>query len=90
MPPLQPERDEVPVFEVTITEDGEVVNTSMFATLEEAEAFLEAWTERVPGARGEIEHSSHDHTAWEVVQTDTAGDESRIDDPEVAQPDLFR
>jgi hypothetical protein len=67
-----PERDETLAFEVTIQEDGETVHTAEFDTLEEAEMFVENWTDRVPHAVGQIEHRSHDHTAWEIVEADTA------------------
>ena len=70
-----PERDETFGFEVLVSEDGDVVHTAIFDTLEEAEQFSENWTERVPAAHVEIEDRSKDHTAWEVVEIDTALDE---------------
>ncbi len=70
-----PERDETLAFEVIVSEDGAVVHTARFDTLEDAEEFAENWTERVPGAVCEIESRSRDHTAWEVVELDTATDE---------------
>ena len=70
-----PDRDEALAFEVAVQENGEVVQTAVFASLEEAEMFAENWTERVPGAHCEIEDRSHDHTAWEAVEADTAPDQ---------------
>lgn len=70
-----PERDETLAFEVTVQEDGKTVQTQEFDTLEEAERFIENWTEQVPNATCQIEHRSHDHTAWEVVEADTALDQ---------------
>lgn len=58
------------VYEVTIYEDGSVVTCTSFETLQEAEVFAEAWTDRVPGATFEVEDRSHDHSAWEAVATD--------------------
>ena len=70
-----PERDETLAFEVTVQENGEIVQTAAFDTLEEAERFAENWTERVPEARYEIEDRSRDHSAWEAVEADTAPDQ---------------
>ena len=70
-----PERDETVGIEVKVYENGEVVHKALFDTVEEASMFAESWTERVPGARCEIEDLSHDHTAWEAVESDTALDD---------------
>ena len=72
MPAKPADPDEDPRFEVTITEKGVVVNTSIFDNIEEAEAFAEQWTDRVPHAHADIETVSHDHTAWQLVEDDTA------------------
>ena len=69
------EREETLRFEVSVYEYDELVQTSLFETLGEAEMFAEDWTDRVPGARCDIEDLSHDHTAWEEVERDTALDE---------------
>lgn len=68
------DRDETLAFEVTVRENGEIVQTAVFDTLEEAEMFAERWTERVPEAHCQIEDRSHDHTAWEAVEAETALD----------------
>ena len=70
-----PDRDETLGFEVLVSENGDIVHTALFDTIEEAEEFAESWSERVPGAHCEIEDRSKDHTAFEVVETDTARDE---------------
>lgn len=66
------DRDENLGFEVQVYEEGRLVQRSAFATLDEAEVFAEEWSDRVPGARVEIETSSHDHDTWELVEDDTA------------------
>lgn len=68
------DRDETLAFEVTVQENGETVQTAVFDSLEEAEMFVESWTERVPEAHCQIEDRSQDHTAWEAVEADTALD----------------
>ncbi len=70
MSDLSGKPDPNPVFEVTVHEDGSIVSTASFETLEEAEMFAEEWTERVPGATFQIEDRSHDHSAWEAVAAD--------------------
>ncbi len=69
------ERDETLGYEVIVREDGDVVNRTLFDTLEEAERFAEQWSERVLEAECEIEDRSRDHTGWQAVEVDTAVDE---------------
>jgi hypothetical protein len=64
--PLDP--DEAPKVEVKIFEEGQLVNTSTFSTLEAAEAFAEEWTDRVPGAHAEFEDLAHTHSLYEIVE----------------------
>lgn len=59
-------------FEVVVYENGAAVETAEFATLEEAEQFTEQRSEQTPTAHCVIEDRTRDHTAWQLVEDDTA------------------
>jgi len=64
--------EELSKFQVSIIVDGSVIERATFATLEEAETFLELRTDEDPAASGVIDDGSVDHTAHELVELDTA------------------
>lgn len=64
--------DEIGRFEVTVHRDGDLVHTAQFADLAAAEAFMEEWSEMRPGDQLAVDDRSADHTAFELVEADTA------------------
>jgi len=81
--------EELSKFKVSITVDGAVVETATFATLEEAETFLELRTDEDPAATGVIDDGSIDHSAFELVEIDTAvpeDHERELDDLDTYEP----
>ncbi len=65
------DREGTPRIEVRIFENGEVVHVGLFDDLETAEAFADEWTERVPGARAELDELSG-KPLDEIVEADTS------------------
>lgn len=62
-------------FDVRASRDGDLVEQRSFATLDLAEAFMEEWSEQHPGDQLSIDDHSVDHTAYELVEDDTALDD---------------
>lgn len=65
--PIDP--DDAPRLEVQVYEDGRLLQTRRFATLEAAEAFAEECTEAAPGRRASISDLAHHHDVDQEVES---------------------
>jgi hypothetical protein len=63
--------DDEHYVEVSVYEDGELVHMARFDDLDTAEAFADEWTDRVPGARADLEELGSGSPLTEIVQQET-------------------
>lgn len=67
-----PDADQPRRFEVRVHRDGDLISSEWSADIEDADSFMEEWSEAHPGDRVSVDDRSVDHTAWEDAEADTA------------------